>query len=189
MCFLQDILAGCKEALTLSPQSGVILERLSSSPLQKSNLLGSGSGKSSPGLSEEILASSSSTGSNHDDRTKHSTLLGARPVKGESEQASHDQFVFFFKEAYQREQLPASYYFLWPSFNLFLTVFHHINVLQALSDEAKDEFPEADVVDLSSPSSGPTISLLSPKAMEMAGRIIKFEQEQREKAKVRHKDC
>lgn len=94
VCFLQDILAGCKEALTLSPHSGVILERLSSSPLQKSNFLGSGSGKSSPGLSEEILASSSSTGSNHDDRTKHSTLLGARSVKGESEQASHDQSVF-----------------------------------------------------------------------------------------------
>uniref|UniRef100_A0AAQ4QNW9 mRNA export factor GLE1 n=1 Tax=Gasterosteus aculeatus aculeatus TaxID=481459 RepID=A0AAQ4QNW9_GASAC len=31
----------------------------------------------------------------------------------------------------------------------------------------------------------PSISLLSPKAMETAGRIIKFEEEQREKAKVR----
>lgn len=60
-------------------------------------------------------------------------------------------------------------------------------MLQALSDEARDENTEAD--DLSSPASLPAISLLSPKAMETAGRIIKFEQEQQEKAKVRHKDC
>lgn len=36
--------------------------------------------------------------------------------------------------------------------------------------------------------SGPTISLLSPKAVEMAGRIIKCEEEHREKAKVRQND-
>lgn len=64
----------------------------------------------------------------------------------------------------------------------------YLNVLQTVSDEVKDEDPEEDISDVSSPVSQPTISLLSPKAMEMAGRIIKFEEEQREKAKVRHDD-
>lgn len=57
-------------------------------------------------------------------------------------------------------------------------------MLQVLSDEVKDEDPGADVSEPSGPSQT-TISLLSPKAMEMAGRIIKFEEEKREKAKVR----
>lgn len=71
----------------------------------------------------------------------------------------------------------------------FLTPpFPHVNVLQAFSDEAKDEDPEADVSEVSSPASLPAISLMSPKAMETAGRIIKFEEQQREKAKVRHND-
>lgn len=61
------------------------------------------------------------------------------------------------------------------------------NVLQALSDEARDEDLEADVSEVSSPASLPAISLLSPKAMELAGLIIKIEEETREKAKVRHK--
>ncbi|XP_038560361.1 nucleoporin GLE1 [Micropterus salmoides] len=55
---------------------------------------------------------------------------------------------------------------------------------QAVSDNTKDEDPEAGVSEVSSPASLPTISLLSPKAMETAGLIIKFEDEQREKAKV-----
>lgn len=61
-------------------------------------------------------------------------------------------------------------------------------MLQAVSDEAKDEDPEEDVSQVSSPASLPAISLLSPKAMETAGRILKFEEERREKAKVRHRD-
>lgn len=44
-------------------------------------------------------------------------------------------------------------------------------------------------MDLSSPASQAALSLLSPKAMEIEGCIIKFEQEQREKARVRHKHC
>lgn len=48
----------------------------------------------------------------------------------------------------------------------------------------KDESPEADVSGVSSPTSLPAISLLSPKAMEMAGCIIKVQEEHREKAKV-----
>ncbi|KAE8291750.1 Nucleoporin GLE1 GLE1-like protein [Larimichthys crocea] len=134
-----DILAGCKEALSLSSHSGVILERLSSSPLQKSCFLASGSGDCSPGLSEEILGSISSTGSVPDINGKHSTLSAALPLRTVSE--------------------------------------------QAFSEEAKDDDPEADVSEISS-ASLPAISLLSPKAMETAGRIIKFEEEQREKAKL-----
>lgn len=86
--YFQDILAGCKEALSLSSHSGVILERLSSSPLQKSCFLASGSGDCSPGLSEEILGSISSTGSVPDINGKHSTLSAALPLRTVSEQAS-----------------------------------------------------------------------------------------------------
>lgn len=74
-------------------------------------------------------------------------------------------------------------------FTSFLTVFLSLfNVLQALSDEAMDDDPEADISQVSSPASLPAISLLSPKAMETAGLIIKFEEGKREKAKVRY-DC
>ncbi len=86
--FLQDILAGCKEGLSLSSQSGVILERLGSLPQQKSGFLGSSSGDSSPGLSEEISASVSSTGSIPDISAKHATLSAAPSLRIESEQAS-----------------------------------------------------------------------------------------------------
>ncbi|XP_074495600.1 mRNA export factor GLE1 isoform X1 [Sebastes fasciatus] len=129
----EHILAGCKEALSLSSHSGVILERLSSLPLQKSCFLSSSSGGSSPGLSDEISTSASSSGSIPDLNGRHATLSAAP---------------------------------------------------QTVSDEVKDEDPEEDISDVSSPVSQPTISLLSPKAMEMAGRIIKFEEEQREKAKL-----
>ncbi|XP_035513910.1 nucleoporin GLE1 [Morone saxatilis] len=135
----EDILAGCKDGLSLSSDSAVILQRLSSSPLQKSCFLGSSSGDSSPGLSEEISASASSTGSIPDINGKHTTLSAAPPLRAESE--------------------------------------------QALSDEARDEDPETDS-EVSSPTSLPAISLLSPKAMETAGHILKFEAEQREKAKM-----
>uniref|UniRef100_A0AAQ6A1G5 mRNA export factor GLE1 n=1 Tax=Amphiprion ocellaris TaxID=80972 RepID=A0AAQ6A1G5_AMPOC len=52
------------------------------------------------------------------------------------------------------------------------------------NDEVKDENPEEDVSEVSSPALLPSISLLSPKAMETAGRIIRFEEEHREKAKL-----
>lgn len=61
-------------------------------------------------------------------------------------------------------------------------------MLQALSDEARDEDLVANDSEVSSPASLPAISLLSPKAMDMARHIIKFEKEHRTKAKVRHKD-
>ena len=56
--------------------------------------------------------------------------------------------------------------------------------MQAIGNEVKDENPEADVTNVSSPASLPAVSLLSPIAMETEGCIIKFEQEQRKKAKV-----
>ncbi|KAM3611433.1 uncharacterized protein V6R79_018474 [Siganus canaliculatus] len=130
----EDILAGCKEALSLSSHSGVILDRLSSSP-QKKSCLGSSSRSSSAGLSGEISASVSSTASIPDTSFKYTTLCAVPPLWTESEQTA-------------------------------------------------DEDPGADVCEDSSPVSVPSISLLSPKAMETAGCIIKFEQEQREKAKI-----
>uniref|UniRef100_A0A671X7K1 mRNA export factor GLE1 n=1 Tax=Sparus aurata TaxID=8175 RepID=A0A671X7K1_SPAAU len=84
----EDILAGCKEALSLSSHSGVILQRLNSSPLQKSCFMGSSSGESSPGLSEEVSASVSSAGSISDINAKHTSLFAARPSRTESEKAS-----------------------------------------------------------------------------------------------------
>uniref|UniRef100_A0A3Q3XAM6 mRNA export factor GLE1 n=1 Tax=Mola mola TaxID=94237 RepID=A0A3Q3XAM6_MOLML len=100
----EHILAGCNEVAVLSSQSGVILERLSMSPRQTSGFQRSNSGESSPGLSEEISASVSSTASNPDTDSKHSTLSAAWHLQAKSEQASYDlfffvffSFVFFFK--------------------------------------------------------------------------------------------
>ncbi|XP_023150880.2 mRNA export factor GLE1 [Amphiprion ocellaris] len=136
----EHILAGCKDVLSLSPHSAVILERLGSLPLQKSSFLSSSSRDSSPGPSEEIPASVSSTGSVSDINTRNVLLSAAPSLKNEREQTSND--------------------------------------------EVKDENPEEDVSEVSSPALLPSISLLSPKAMETAGRIIRFEEEHREKAKL-----
>lgn len=57
---------------------------------------------------------------------------------------------------------------------------------QDLDDEPTDANPEEDEIIISSPTSPPSISLQSPKAMEMAGCIITFQKKQREKAQVRH---
>ncbi|XP_030000247.1 mRNA export factor GLE1 isoform X2 [Sphaeramia orbicularis] len=124
----EDILAGYNEAPSLSPYSGVVLERLGSLSLQKSCFAASSSGDSSPGLSDEIPASISSTGS-------VPSITGIEPE-------------------------------------------------QVVSNEANHTDPEADVSDMSGLPSPPAISLLSPKAMEMAGRIIRFEEEKREQAKM-----
>ncbi|TNM90083.1 hypothetical protein fugu_004317 [Takifugu bimaculatus] len=51
-------------------------------------------------------------------------------------------------------------------------------------DEETDGHAKEDDVIVSSPTSPPSISLQSPKAMEMAGCIIKFEKKQREKAQM-----
>lgn len=134
----EPLLAGCKDSPSLSPIAGVILERLSSAPLQKSlSFLGSRSGDSSPVLSEVSISSS---GSVPDVSARTAAFSAAASVKNEQE--------------------------------------------QTLSDKVKDESPEADVSGVSSPTSLPAISLLSPKAMEMAGCIIKVQEEHREKAKL-----
>lgn len=134
----EPLLAGCKDSPSLSPIAGVILERLSSAPLQKSlSFLGSRSGDSSPVLSEISISSS---GSVPDVSARTAAFSAAASVKNERE--------------------------------------------QTLSDKVKDESPEADVSGVSSPTSLPAISLLSPKAMEMAGCIIKVQEEHREKAKL-----
>uniref|UniRef100_A0A8C9ZIK6 mRNA export factor GLE1 n=1 Tax=Sander lucioperca TaxID=283035 RepID=A0A8C9ZIK6_SANLU len=91
----EHILAGCKEALSLSSTSGIILERLGSSPLQKSRFLGSGSGDSSPGLSEEISSSVSFTGSTSDLNAMHTTLSSAPSSKTERE-ASLPEYMLTF---------------------------------------------------------------------------------------------
>lgn len=93
-------MAGCKEAISLSSGSGIILERLSSSHLQqRSSFLASSSGDSSPGLSEETPASgngsSSSTGSVPDvTTTKLIALSTALSFKAEREQASPTNNMF-----------------------------------------------------------------------------------------------
>ncbi|XP_008416011.1 mRNA export factor GLE1 [Poecilia reticulata] len=56
--------------------------------------------------------------------------------------------------------------------------------LPKLSDETRGESPEADVSEVPAPPSPPAISLLSPRAMETAGHIIRFQKKQQEKAKV-----
>lgn len=71
-------MTGCKEALSLSSHSGVILKRLSSSSLQKSFSLDSDSGNSSPGLSEVIQASIPTSGSGPDVNGKLN-LFSAEP--------------------------------------------------------------------------------------------------------------
>lgn len=116
----------------MSSHCGIVLDHLGSLPLQKSCFLSSSSGDSSPGLSKEIPASCSSTGSIPDTNANQGPALKTEPE-------------------------------------------------QAVSDEEKVENSEADVSDISSPVS---LSLLSPKAMETAGRIIKFEEELRGKAKM-----
>ncbi|KAM4576509.1 mRNA export factor GLE1 [Odontesthes bonariensis] len=136
----EDILAGCKETLSLSPHSGVVLERLGSLALQTSSFLDSSTRDSSPGLLEETLASVSSSGSFADLENRPATLSASPSLKNDRE--------------------------------------------LAVNDEETDESPEADVSRASDQTSPPAISLLSPKAMETAGRIIRFKEEQREKAKL-----
>ncbi|XP_047238275.1 mRNA export factor GLE1 [Girardinichthys multiradiatus] len=143
----EHILAGCKETLSLSSHSAVILEQIDSKSLHKSSFLDSSSADS-----EESPASVSCSASTADLNGKLTTLSSAPSLKDQQKDISG----------------------LLPK----------LNVLQAVSDETRDESPEADISEVSSPSPPPAISLLSPKAMEMAGHIIRFEEDQREKAKM-----
>ncbi|XP_038162447.1 nucleoporin GLE1 [Cyprinodon tularosa] len=143
----EHILAGCKETLSLSSQSAVILERIDSLSLNKSSFLD----LSTTG-SEESPASVSSSGSTAD--------LGGKPATLSSTPSQKNQ---------QKDILGS------------LT---KLNALQQVSHKEKDESPETDVREDSSPSPPLAISLLSPKAMETAGCIIRFQEAQREKAKA-----
>ncbi|XP_054630922.1 mRNA export factor GLE1 [Dunckerocampus dactyliophorus] len=70
----EDILAGYKDSLSLSSQSGVILQQLTSQSPQKFAGLSFSSGLSSPGLS----ASDCSTGSSGDTTGKNDTVTAAQ---------------------------------------------------------------------------------------------------------------
>lgn len=163
---LQDIMNGYREFTGLSPQSGAILDHLSSpSKLQTPLFSMLSSGNASPGLSVET--SISSTKSSIDITVEDKIVAADKP------QASCSLlFLYFLKVS---------------------LLLHHCNrcgficlLLQDLDNEAADGSPEEDDSVVSSPTSPPSISLLSPKAMEMAGCIIKFEQNQRQKAQVRY---
>lgn len=55
------------------------------------------------------------------------------------------------------------------------------------AERLQGENLETEAMELSSPASPPAISLLSPKAMQVAGCIIRFQQQQHDKAKVKRK--
>lgn len=76
LCFPQHILAGCKETVSLSSHSAVILERIDSASLHRSSFLDS----SSADL-EEIPASVSSSGSTADLNGKLSAPSSAPSLK------------------------------------------------------------------------------------------------------------
>ncbi|RVE68731.1 hypothetical protein OJAV_G00094360 [Oryzias javanicus] len=132
----EDILAGCRETLSLSPQSGTILERLGSFSPQKSFL-----------VSKDCCLDLSETPSSLSSLTVD--------VNAKNSRCS----VASFEKSLQ-------------------------NPLQTCDVEVKHESPGPDSGQDSSPVSSLAISLLSPKAMEMAGRILRFQEEQREKAKI-----
>ena len=90
---LQDILSGCKETLSLSEHSGVVLERLGSLSLQSSSFLDSSTRDSSPGLLEETLASVSSSGSFADLNSRPATLSATPSLKNDREQASLPSWI------------------------------------------------------------------------------------------------
>ncbi|XP_077377691.1 mRNA export factor GLE1 isoform X1 [Festucalex cinctus] len=123
----EDILSGYQDSLSLSSQSGVILQNLKSQFPQTAVGLSVSRGQSSPGL----IASVSSTGSSREIRVKDNTTTVTIPLKAEQEQTA-----------------------------------------------------ESDGDEITSPLSSTTISLLSPEAMAMAGCIVRFEEEQRRKAKM-----
>uniref|UniRef100_A0A665WRQ4 mRNA export factor GLE1 n=1 Tax=Echeneis naucrates TaxID=173247 RepID=A0A665WRQ4_ECHNA len=89
-------MAGCKEAVTLSSHSSIILERLSSLSLDKSCFLGSSSGHSSPGLSEESPAFGLCAGNN--------TPLTALPLKKASQK---EKLLLWQRQEMQEKQLAA----------------------------------------------------------------------------------
>lgn len=136
----EDILAGYHESPSLSSYSAAVVERLSLLQLQKSRP-SSGSGESSPGFSDEVHASFSSSSilSINNKHNGLSTVSTASPVKLDTDQVASDE---------------------------------------ALTDTE----PALDMGLSPPPTTG--LFLLSPKAMKTAGRIIRFEEETKNKAKL-----
>ncbi|XP_019716550.1 mRNA export factor GLE1 [Hippocampus comes] len=130
----EDILSGYEDSLSLSSQSGVILQNLNSKSPQAAVGLSFSSGQSSPGLTVSV----SSNGSTHDVTVKHNTISLTLSLKAEEEQ----------------------------------------------NDDENHQAPKSNVDEIISPLSSPTMSLLSPEAMAMAGSILTFEEEQHKKAKM-----
>lgn len=138
----EDVLSGCNEAPSLSPRSGLILEKLSPRPLQKTCSLGSASRDPSPGLAEDGPVSLSSTSSFPSVNVLRSPLSSPSLVPPSKE-----------------------------------------NKEPVIADENALDL-DHDLSPVSSPTSTPTISLLSPKATQMAGCIRICEEKHRAKAKM-----
>ncbi|KAL0979553.1 hypothetical protein UPYG_G00186480 [Umbra pygmaea] len=140
----EDILSGCNETPSLSPLSGLILKRLNLSPrsLLKNCSLGSNY-DSSPGLSNEIPVSSSSS---------TSPVLSAHPQP--SLLCSPPLVIKWNKEDTQ--------------------------IIEAESTpDSSDKLSPTSIS-----TTPPTISLLSPRATQMAGCIRMCEEKHRNKAKM-----
>lgn len=173
--FVQHILAGCKETPSLSSHSAVILERIESRSLNKSSFLDSSSIDF-----EEKPASVSSLESKADLNSKISSLSSTPPLKNQPKDVSNTLKLLRCCYCCKRTFL-----------GVFLLLFQvsgslpKLSVQPALNDETRGESPEADVSEVPAPPSPPAISMLSPRAMETAGHIIRFQKEQQEKAKVR----
>lgn len=163
---VQDIMTGYREFVGLSPQSGAIIDHLNSPPKLQRSLLSSLSPEdSSPGLSVET--SVSSTKSSFDITVDNKCVS---PVQTASKPRASCPLLFW------------SNFFFYP---MHYECYYCLIFSQDL-DEETDECAKKDDTIVSSPTSPSSISLQSPKAMEMAGCIIKFEKKQREKAQVTH---
>lgn len=162
LLFLQDILAGCKGTLSLSPQSGTILERLSSFSPQKSFLV---SKDCCSNLSETPTSLSSLTVDHNVKNSRCSVAPFEQILQNPVRHLQYKHFIMNFNN-----DVTFRFVFTW---------------LQTCGVEVKHESPGPDFSQDSGPVSSPAISLLSPKAMEMAGQILRFQEEQRERAKVR----
>ncbi|XP_060927939.1 mRNA export factor GLE1-like [Limanda limanda] len=96
---VKDILGGYKETISLSPQAGLILDRLGSSPLQTSSFLDSSSGHSSPGLSEQTTDSILSRESVSDINTQELQVEREETLSDEAK----DEDVLVRKDDMQQE--------------------------------------------------------------------------------------
>ncbi|KAJ8388746.1 hypothetical protein AAFF_G00129790 [Aldrovandia affinis] len=152
----EDILSECNAQPSLSPLSGVILKRLSTRPLQKTCSLGSASRDSSPGLSEDVFVSSSAPTSPRFLATAPLSPLASLPSPSSTEVEERGETLFSVALVLQ----------------------------QNTEDQEPAPGPSPDLTPAPSPTPPPTISLLSPRATQMAGCIRICEENHRAKAKA-----